>query len=184
MQKKGWRFQKKQSCWPHSRHNGHFWSYYGQMWPNIGLITILGEYNFTSQFLCKKMVEIPEKAVLLTPFKTQWPFWPYYGQIWPNIGLITILGEYNFTSQFLCEKRVEIPEKAYYGHYLAMLWPNLATYRFIFLLDPDTSPQALRINVVFCSWCSCWCWCCCYQIFNSLRIYCCSTDRYETFHTY
>ena len=46
-------------------------------------------------------MEIPEKAVLLTPLKTQWPF-------------------------------------------LAILWPNLATYGFIFLLDPDTSPQVLR----------------------------------------
>jgi len=49
-------------------------------------------------------VEIPEKAVLLTPRKTKWPFWPYYGQFWPNKGLITILGKDNFTSQFYVKR--------------------------------------------------------------------------------
>jgi len=51
-----------------------------------------------------KMVLIPEKAVLLTPLKTNWQFWPYYGQIWRNMGLSTILGENNFTSQFYVKK--------------------------------------------------------------------------------
>jgi len=27
-----------------------FWPYYGQLWPNMGLITIVGEDNFTYQF--------------------------------------------------------------------------------------------------------------------------------------
>jgi len=27
-----------------------FWPYYGQIWPNMGLITILAENNFTSPF--------------------------------------------------------------------------------------------------------------------------------------
>ena len=31
-----------------------FWPYYGQIWPNIGLIRILGKDNFTSQFYVKK----------------------------------------------------------------------------------------------------------------------------------
>jgi len=74
------------------------------MWPNMGLITTLGEDNFTSQFYVKKSVAIPEKAVLLTPIKTKWPFlailWPYYGQIRYSMVLITVLGEYNFTNQF------------------------------------------------------------------------------------
>ena len=74
------------------------WPYYGQVWPNMVLIAILGYDNFTSQFYVKKRVAIPEKAVLLTPLKIKWPFWPHYGQIWPNMGLITILGKDNFTS--------------------------------------------------------------------------------------
>ena len=82
------------------------------------------------------MVLIPEKAVLLTPLKTNWPFWPYHGQIWPNMGLSTILGKDNFTSQFYVT-RVAIPEKAVLvtplktkWPFLAILWPNLAKYGF------------------------------------------------------
>jgi len=51
------------------------------MWPNMGLITTLGEDNFTSQFYVKISVAIPEKAVLLTPIKTKWPF---LAILWPN----------------------------------------------------------------------------------------------------
>ena len=36
------------------RQNSHFWPYYGQIWPNIGLITIFSEDNFTLQFYVKK----------------------------------------------------------------------------------------------------------------------------------
>ena len=85
----------------------------------MGLITILGEDNFKSQFYVKR-VAIPKKLVLLTPAQDKmaifWPYygqiwpnmailwpnlgkiWPYYGQIWPNMSLITIFGEHNFTS--------------------------------------------------------------------------------------
>jgi len=40
--------------WPFWLYYGQIWSYYGQIWPNMGSITIFGENNFTSQFLCKK----------------------------------------------------------------------------------------------------------------------------------
>jgi len=46
------------------------WPFYGQIWPNMGLVTILGEDNFTSQFYVKR-VKIPEKAMLLTALKTK-----------------------------------------------------------------------------------------------------------------
>jgi len=68
------------------------------------------------------MVLIPEKAVLLTPLKTNWPFWPYHGQIWPNMGLSTVLGKDNFTSQFYVT-RVAIPEKAVLFTPLKTKWP-------------------------------------------------------------
>ena len=34
--------------------NWPFWPYYGQIWPNMGLSTLLGKDNFTSQFYVKK----------------------------------------------------------------------------------------------------------------------------------
>ena len=77
----------------------------------MALIRTLVKEGLTGLYYVKKMVLIPEKAVLLTPLKTKWPLWPYYGQIWPNMCLITIFGENNFTSQFLCKKG-GIPEKA------------------------------------------------------------------------
>jgi len=66
----------------------------------MGLITILSEDNFTSQFYVKR-VAIPEKAVLLTPLKTKWPF---LAILWPNMALVTILSEDNFTSQFYVKR--------------------------------------------------------------------------------
>jgi len=48
----------------------------------MGLITILSEDNFTSQFYVKR-VAIPEKAVfILTSIKTKWPF---LAILWPNL---------------------------------------------------------------------------------------------------
>jgi len=46
----------------------------------MGLSTILGEDNITSQFYVKR-VAVPEKAVLLTPIKRKWPF---LAILWPN----------------------------------------------------------------------------------------------------
>ena len=77
---------------------GHINGHYGQIWPNMALITILGEDNFTSQFYVKKGA-ILEKAVLLTHSRQNGLFWPYYGQIWPNMGLITIVCACDFTSK-------------------------------------------------------------------------------------
>jgi len=34
--------------------HANFWRYYGQIWRNMGLIIILGEDNFTSQFYVKR----------------------------------------------------------------------------------------------------------------------------------
>ena len=65
----------------------------------MGLTTILGEDNFTSQFYVKKRVAIPEKAVLLTP-KTKWPFFGHImaklGKLWVSLQfwLKTILQAY------------------------------------------------------------------------------------------
>jgi len=53
------------------------------------------------------------------------------------MALVTILSEDNFTSQFYVKKRVAIPEKAVLvtplktkWPFFAILWPNLAKYRF------------------------------------------------------
>jgi len=67
------------------------WPYYGQVWPNMVLIAILGYDNFTSQFYVKKRVAIPEKVVLLTQLKTKWPF---LAILWPN------LAKYRFNYNF------------------------------------------------------------------------------------
>jgi len=79
------------------------WPYYGQIWPNIGLITIFGEDNFTKQFYVEKDGD-SRKSSLVDPIQHNGHFWPYYGQIRPNIGLITILCEDNFTKTILCKK--------------------------------------------------------------------------------
>ena len=67
-----------------------FWPYYGQIWPNMGLSTILGKDNFTSQFYVKRLAT-PEKALLLIPLKTKWPF---LAILWPNVA------KYGFSYNF------------------------------------------------------------------------------------
>jgi len=67
-----------------------FWRYYGQIWQNMGLIIILGENNFTSQFYVKR-VAIPEKAVLLTHSRQKMAI---FGHIWPH------LAKYEFNYNF------------------------------------------------------------------------------------
>ena len=61
------------------------------MWPNIGLITILGEYNFTSQFLCKKRGGDSRKSIL----------WPLFGHVMAKFGHIWV--------HFLVRPRHESP---------------------------------------------------------------------------
>ena len=70
------------------------WPYYGQIWPNMCLITIFGEDNFTSQFLCKKGGN-SRKSSLIDPLKTKWPFLAILMAIlWPN------LAKYGFNYNF------------------------------------------------------------------------------------
>jgi len=72
------------------------------------------------------MVLIPEKEVLLTRLKTEWPFWPYYGQIRVyNYNLC----EDNFTSQFYVKRGGDsrksslidhtVDKMAIFGHIMA-----------------------------------------------------------------
>jgi len=55
--------------WPFWLYYGQIWSHYGQIWPNMSLVTIVGENNFTSQFLCKKGSN-SRKSNLIDPLKT------------------------------------------------------------------------------------------------------------------
>ena len=103
--RKGRWSQKKQCYWPHWRQNSHFWPYYGQIWPNMGLNTILSEDNFTSRFRVKRVV-IRKKQSYWPILDKSGYFWPYYGQIWPNMGLITIVcARYYFYRARLCVAR-------------------------------------------------------------------------------
>jgi len=76
----------------HLRQNGHFWPYggqfwpyYGQIWQNMGLITILGKDNFTSQFYAKKG-DNSRKTSLSDPTEDKMAIFGHimakFGQIW------------------------------------------------------------------------------------------------------
>jgi len=70
-----------------------FWPYYGQIWPNIGLIAILGEDNFTSQFYVKTCADSRESS-LIDPTQDKIAI---LAILWPNM---VFMAKYRFNYNF------------------------------------------------------------------------------------
>jgi len=131
-----------------------FWPCYDQIWPNMGLISILGDDNFTSHFYVKKKAAIPEIAVILTSIKTNGHF---LAILWQN--LVKCGFDYNFGRKqsykpISGKGGCRLPKAVV--RYVCSLWPGSIEARLkIFIQkykpsDPESPLLVSRLQTLKC----------------------------------